>query len=133
MNIIEVNNQTNGEIDIALIKRTVNSFFKSHRLKNKEITVALVGDKTIKRLNKIYLGVNYATDVLAFPGEGNFYGEIVIDYQQIKRQAKRYNNTIKDELIFVLVHGLLHLIGYDDKTERQRKRMMKLAREFIGR
>jgi probable rRNA maturation factor len=65
-------------------------------------------------------------------GEKDFLGEIVINYSQIKKQAKKYSNTIAQELIFILVHGLLHLIGYQDHTEKGIKEMEKLTYSFIN-
>jgi len=132
MNHIEINNRTKSKINLSLVKRTVNEFLESNRLKNKSVSVVITGDKIIRRLNKIYLGNNASTDVLAFSGEKDYFGEVVIDYQQIKRQAKRYENSIQRELIFVLVHGLLHLLGYSDKTKKARNKMMKLGEMFIG-
>ena len=91
----------------------------------------MVGDKTIRKLNKIYRHKDKTTDILSFDGEDDFLGEIIINYAQIKRQAKKFNNTVKKELMFILAHGLLHLIGYDDKDEKGRLKMEKLGNEFI--
>jgi len=131
MNIIGINNRTLQKIDPVLIRRLTNTFLKSYRLDEKEVSIALVGDKTVKKLNKIYLGVNRLTDVLAFGGDKNFLGEIIIAYPQIIRQARRYKNTAKGELAFILVHGLLHLVGYDDKTKRAKQKMEKLSEKFF--
>lgn len=129
---VEINNTLKVKIEKNLLERVVKKFLESKKLNDKEVSVAIVGDKTISKLNKRYLHKNVATDVLAFTGEDNFLGEIIIDYEQTKRQAVIYNSSIKDELVFVLVHGLLHLIGYDDKTEKERREMEKLAEKFIS-
>ncbi len=128
---IEINNQTKNKIDLTELNEIIKNFLKAYKIKNKEVSLALVNDQAIKKINKAYLGRNQATDVLAFPGSSNELGEIIIDYDQIKRQAGSYHNTVGQELIFVLVHGLLHLVGYDDKTEKQRKKMERLGEEFI--
>lgn len=96
-----------------------------------ELSIAFVGDKIIRDLNKVYRGIDKTTDILTFSGEDKFLGEVIIDYAQIKRQAKKFNNSIKKELIFILVHGLLHLLGYDDKTEKGRLEMEEMGEEFI--
>ncbi|MCX6796411.1 MAG: rRNA maturation RNase YbeY [Candidatus Falkowbacteria bacterium] len=130
--MVEINNRTKNKIDIALIKSVAEKFLRDYKVKNKEVSIALVSDQTIKTLNKTYRQQDRATDVLSFAGEGNFLGEIVIDYAQIKRQAKEYGKKAEDELIFVLVHGLLHLVGYDDKTEKSRLKMVRLGEKFIA-
>lgn len=129
---VEINNQANYKIDLKLVKKVITAFGRVYKInKNKEISLAFVGDAEIKKLNFTYRGVNQATDVLSFPGEGNELGEIIIDYHQIKRQAGEFKNSAEKELIFILTHGLLHLIGHDDKTDRQRKKMIRLGEEFI--
>jgi probable rRNA maturation factor len=97
-----------------------------------EISLVLTDDQTIKKLNNIYRGKNNPTDILAFPGEGKFMGEILIDYQQIKRQAKEYGNTAYYEFIFILIHGLLHLAGMDDNTDKKKNTMIRLGEEYLN-
>lgn len=142
---IEINNQANYKIDLKLVRKVVSAFYRVYRInKNQEISLAFVSDAEMKKINNTYRGLNQATDVLSFSplnnaegnltgqaGEGNFLGELVIDYSQIKRQAANFKNSGPEELIFILVHGLLHLIGYDDKTEQGRLEMIRLGEEFI--
>lgn len=130
--LIEINNPVKAKVDLKLIKKAVSRFARAYKIgKNQEISLALVSDQEIKKLNRTYRSINRPTDVLSFPGEGNFLGEIIIDYGQIKRQARHFGHSARQELIFILVHGLLHLIGYDDKTEKQRLAMIKTGKEFL--
>jgi probable rRNA maturation factor len=128
---IEINNRTKSKLDLKLISQAINVFGRSRKISHKEISVAFVGDAEIKKLNRTYRSLNQATDVLAFAGEGDFFGEIIIDYNQIKRQAGRFGNSAKREMVFILVHGLLHLVGHDDETEKAREKMIKLGEEFV--
>ncbi len=159
--IIEINNRTKGKIDLKLVKQVVGEFSRIYPVKsrrnvgsrsefngvnqNKEISLAIVGDAAMKKLNRTYRGQNRPTDVLSFAplnntegnltgqaGDDDLLGEIIIDYAQIKRQAKELGRSIKDELIFILVHGLLHLVGYDDETEKGRREMVKMGEEFVN-
>jgi len=128
---VEINNKTKNRIDLLLVKKTGEKFLK---IKNKEkfdVSIAFISDSEMRKLNKRYRGIDKTTDVLSFSGEEKFLGEIIISYAQIKRQAKELGNKPKDELIFILVHGLLHLLGYDDKTEKGRLEMIRLGDEFI--
>jgi len=128
---IEINNTTKSKINLALVHKVVEVFLKKYQKTKSEVSIAFVGDAKIKKLNKEYRGFDKVTDILSFDGEDNFLGELVIDYNQIKRQAKKFKHSIKYELIFILIHGLLHLIGYDDETEKRRVEMEKLGEGFM--
>jgi len=158
--MIEINNTTKTKIENKLIRKVSERFLLKYKLKNRELSIAFIGDKKIRELNSLYRKKDKITDVLSFSnifpltkgepkgvlsfsnifpltkGEpkgvlDNFLGEILINPNQIKRQAKDNNNTFKQELIFILVHGLLHLVGYTDETEKKRLKMIKLGEEFI--
>jgi probable rRNA maturation factor len=131
-NMVEVNNKTKSKIDTKLIKKIVDKFLEHYELKDKEVSLAFVGDSEIRKINKRYRQKDNVTDVLSFNGEGNFLGEIIIDYAQIKRQAKELGKKVDEELVFILVHGLLHLIGYDDETEKGRVEMIRMGEKFIN-
>ncbi len=130
--LIEINNRTKSKININLVKRVVAEFAQAYKIRQKEVSLAFVGDSEIKKLNKIYRRINKPTDVLTFIGEADFLGELVIDYRQIKRQAGRFGNSAEEELVFILVHGLLHLLGHDDANEADRLKMINLGEEFIN-
>ena len=129
---IEINNKTRSRIDLALIKKVALKFSRYYKLEAKTVSIALVGDTAMRRLNKKFLKKDRPTDVLAFPDNNDYLGEIIIDYAQIKRQARNFSgNDAKKELVFILVHGLLHLLGYEDKTETGCAKMERLGKEFI--
>lgn len=128
---VEINNKTKAKIDLNLVEKIAEKFLKIFKIKNKDVSIAFIGDAAIKKINYKYRKINAPTDVLSFEGEDNFLGEILINYKQIKKQAKEYGRSARQELAFILVHGLLHLIGYDDKSEKEAKEMEKLGNEFI--
>ena len=141
---IEINNQSNFKIDSKLVGRVVRIFSRVYKIKNKELSLAFVSDAEIKKLNLKYRGLNKTTDVLSFSplnnagrnlpgqlGDDDCFGEIIIDYSQIKRQAGNFKNSAQRELSFMLVHSLLHLLGYNDKTDEDRDKMIKMGEIFI--
>lgn len=130
--MVEINNRTKSHINLFLIKKVAEKFLRAYKKIGYEVSVVFVGDKTIRRLNKMYRGEDKVTDVLAFEGENNFLGEIIIDYAQIKRQAPKFSGNTQKELIFILVHGLLHLIGLKDETAKGKKEMERAGQEFIN-
>lgn len=138
--LAEVTNKTKSRIDLSVVKKIAEKFLLIYKLKKKEVSIVFIGDQEMKRINYKYRKKNKTTDVLSFGVNGNesfvdndFFGEILINYQQIKRQAKDRKVTIKEELIFILVHGLIHLLGYDDKTAKQAQVMEDLGNKFIKR
>jgi probable rRNA maturation factor len=134
---VDLVDKTRTKNDLLFLKKIVLKFLKYFKIK-KEVSIVLIGDKKIRFLNKKYRKKDKITDVLSFREEDSgffkekdFLGEIFIDCQQIKRQAKKNKNTYKKELIFIMVHGLLHLIGYNDETEKEVKKMIDLGQKFI--
>jgi len=97
----------------------------------RDVSIVFVGDVRMQALNKAYRHKDKVTDILSFDGDRDLFGEIIIDYAQIKRQAKIFSKSVKDELVFILIHGLLHLQGYDDKTEKGRLEMEKLGEKYV--
>jgi probable rRNA maturation factor len=82
-----------------------------------ELTIALVSDARIRTLNNTYRGKDRPTDVLSFPGEGRFLGDIAIARGVAGRQARRAGHAVGTELRILALHGLLHLIGYDHERD----------------
>jgi probable rRNA maturation factor len=129
--MIEINNRTKAKLNKRKIEEAVSIFLKKNKKVKKDVSIAIIGDKKMKEFNKKYRGIDKITDILSFKGEENFLGELIINYAQIKRQAKKFSNTPDQEFIFILIHGLLHLIGFDDKTEKDREFMIKKGEDFI--
>lgn len=128
--MIEVVNKTRSDINLQLVKKVSAKFLELIR-ENRDVSIVFVGDMRIQALNKAYRRKDKVTDILSFDGDSDFFGEIIIDYAQIKRQAKIFSKNVKDELVFILIHGLLHLQGYDDKTEKGRVEMERLGYSFV--
>lgn len=98
-----------------------------------ELSIALVDDEDMQRLNNEYRGLNETTDVLSFPlGEDDF-GEIIISWSRAKEQAREFGHSLDRELGFLLVHGILHLLGYDHQKEDQREVMRGKEEEILSR
>lgn len=96
------------------------------------VSLAFVGDVTMRSLNRRYRRTQGTTDVLSFPGKGSFLGEIVIAVPQAKRQARRYGHSLAKELDVLTVHGLLHLAGHTHATTASRARMQRLERRLLA-
>jgi len=116
---IEINKLVPDKIDFEFLEKFAQKVFKLVKLNIPELSVAVVCDRRMQGLNKKYRNKNKTTDVLSFD-----YGEIVICLNQAKRQAKKIKHSIKEELEILLLHGILHLAGYDDQTQKDYNKMI---------
>jgi probable rRNA maturation factor len=98
----------------------------------KTTTIAFVSDKKMSELNNQFRGKNKTTDVLSFPFENdfdsneNFLGDIVISLEQAERQAAENNLTLENEVQQLILHGILHLLGYDHETDNGEMNLYEL-------
>lgn len=103
-----------------------------------EVSITLVTDKTIRELNQQYRGIDSATDVLAFAmQEGDFkeitpdlLGDVIISVETAQRQAEEAGHSLQQELGILLIHGLLHLAGYDHMTDEDAELMQEKEKEL---
>ena len=99
----------------------------------KNVNIVLCSDEFVRCMNRDYRGLDKVTDVLSYEWhEEDFLGEIYIARDQVKRQAPEYGNTFYAEMKRVIVHGLLHLSGYDHIKAADRKVMRARECEFLG-
>jgi len=136
---IEINNLTKAKIEAGFLEKIAEKVLSLDKLGTKiskkfsELGVVLAGDAKMKNLNKQYRKRNYTTDVLAFDYGFQFggQGEIIICLDQAKRQAKELKHSLKEELAILLIHGILHLAGYDDEMKKQRDEMIKKQNQIL--
>lgn len=102
-----------------------------------KVDLALVSNSKMKKINSAFLGRNESTDVLAFsmdektPDGIYFSGEVIINLEQAKRQARKYGVSLKEELARLITHGALHLLGFEDKTRKGQEKMEKIQEEIV--
>jgi rRNA maturation RNase YbeY len=103
-------------------------------LGRRSLSLAFVSDAVIRRLNRRFLRHDFATDVLAFPlGDGGVLGEVVVSGETARREARARGIAPEEELLRCVAHGILHLLGYDDRAPRDRARMWKRQERELGR
>ena len=128
--MIEVNNLTTVQIDEEFLGKVCQKVLESEDKKASDLSIALVGQGRIRELNKRYRGRNSVTDVLAFPNRELGLGEIVICLREIKKNAKRFSSTFEKELARVLIHGILHLLGYDHEISPEKAKEMETKQNY---
>jgi len=105
------------------------------------LSILLVNDRSIRELNRRWLARDRPTDVMAFgidraprarcAAPPHFLGDIVISLETARRQAEQYGNSFFYELCFYLCHGVLHLMGYGDRTKKEAAKMDKIQQRLL--
>jgi probable rRNA maturation factor len=105
--------------------RIIQLVFRTEKQPLDSLTVVNTTNRFIRKINKEYLRHDYATDVIAFPlGDvGRSEGEIYINLDAARTQAREYGITFTQECARLLIHGVLHLLGYNDATKKQKNKM----------
>ncbi|MCM8772033.1 MAG: rRNA maturation RNase YbeY [Candidatus Omnitrophica bacterium] len=114
--------QKKVKVNEDYIKMMVDEIKKYILPPPKKVSIYLVNNKKIKDLNRKFLNVNSYTDILAFKYSKN-YGELIISVDECKKNSQIYRNNLENEILYVIIHGLLHLKGYTDYTEKEREKM----------
>ena len=101
-----------------------------------ELCVSLVSDGDMRALNRRYRQIDTTTDVLCFPQKSevnpDLLGDIVISYQTAVRHSRRLEITVEEELRLLLVHAVLHLLGFDHKKKKEREIMREKEKEVLN-
>ena len=126
-----------------IVKKVFEECFKEEKMEESKlyITVTFTNPENIRKINKEYRNIDYATDVLSFPmfekkeleqkinkkdfEHQDILGDIIISIEKVKEQAEEYGHSFERELSYMLVHGFYHLIGYDHIEENDKKEMRK--------
>ncbi len=120
-----INLQRKIKLDTGLFRKYVGELSLSvAEAEGKWVSVAFISDDRMKQLNELFRGKNTTTDVLSFPYEADEFdpdkdnlGDVVISAEQAQRQAKENGLTLEGEIKQLILHGLLHLCGYDHETD----------------
>ena len=116
------------------MKDLIDFVFKSEKYKDVYVSVILSDREYLSKLKKKYFNLNQYTDVIAFnleEGDNLIDGEIYISIDDVYENSKLYSQSFDDEFKRVLIHGILHLIGYDDKEDKEIKKMRRLENKYL--
>jgi probable rRNA maturation factor len=109
---INIFNLQSRRFDKAMIRSLLKRVLELEGVKNVEVNLVVVDDDYIRCLNQRFRDRDRPTDVLAFPGNEDFLGEIYISWDRVVVQSKEFGVTIQEEISRLVIHGLLHLLGY---------------------
>ena len=136
--------QKKTSLNISQIKKIIKCVFKHENVSEVSLSVLFVTNQKIRALNKKYLGRNNATDVLAFDSTDEevsyktftkkvkeINGDIIISTDAAIKSARSYNTSVEYELVLYVVHGILHLLGYDDHSKKDILEIRKKEEELV--
>ena len=133
-------------ISLSEVHSLAENILKAAGASRSDLSLLLVGDRAMRRLNRCYRRKDRTTDVLAFPTRKYLarpaprasrlvpalLGDVVISLPQAERQAKRAGHTLEREVAVLIAHGLLHLMGYDhERSAREARRMSRRERAVL--
>lgn len=140
MEVLISNRQKKVKLNLRRIRSIAEEIMKFEGLSDTtELSIVFCDDDFIQKLNHEYLGQNQPTDVLSFPMEDEFdseillLGDVVISMETASRQAQKIKHSIGLEVAFLLIHGVLHLLGYDhQKSKNEFSRMRDREQTICG-
>ena len=110
----------------------------AHESETGELSIVLTGDSRLQELNREYLGIDAPTDVLSFPASetdpqtgARYIGDILISIPRARQQAEAAGHPLESEVQLLVVHGILHLLGYDHAEAEEKTRMWKAQAEIL--
>jgi probable rRNA maturation factor len=132
---VSVANPYEYPLDFQALKNAARAVLEGEGVREAKLTLAFVNNAHIHRLNKQFLDHDEPTDVLTFPytdaGAKKLEGEVVIGYEVAQENAADRGHDVGPELILYVIHGCLHLCGYDDKVPRSAAEMRNTEREYL--
>ncbi len=129
-----------GYKDYDYLEKVISYTLDNEANSNSLLNIVFIDDTEMQRLNKLYRGIDRTTDVLSFAfndnktieSEVNVLGDIYISIPKMQEQAKEYGHSEKRELSFLVVHGILHLLGYDHMQKEDEKVMFGLQDKILN-
>ncbi len=131
---LEVYNNSNKKIDKRVIHKLVNGLKKDLGFDISSLQIDFITPDQILTINKDYLGHNYSTDIITFNYSGNHKfldGELIISVNDAETNSKIYSVTFDEEVWRLVIHGILHLLNFDDKKERDRRIMKRMENKLL--
>ena len=136
--MITVESDVADQLASAKIIKRAGQAALTHQSAEGDITVVLTDDDSLQELNREYLGVDAPTDVLSFPASetdpetgARYLGDILISIPRADEQAKSANHPLESEVQLLVVHGVLHLLGYDHAEPEEKTKMWKAQIEIL--
>jgi probable rRNA maturation factor len=123
-----------SRVQTAAIRPIVQRVLQAEGYRTARISVVMTDDRLSRRINRTFLGHDRPTDVISFPLEevDVLEGELYVNLDKAARQARTYRVSRANEVARLVIHGVLHLVGYDDTTASAARRMKRREEYYVG-
>ena len=140
---VRIDDRYKTQVEPEVLRKSAEATLDQQRVDEAyDLTIVVTGDQVLRELNRRHRGLDRSTDVLAFPNETKgpfvdvpafprYLGDVIISFPQAKTQALEAGNDLSAELQLLVVHGVLHLLGYDDQTQPERTRMWRAQQAVL--
>jgi probable rRNA maturation factor len=136
----QINDPYTQSVDASLLEQAAQAVLDHQKIPTQpDLSIVITNNEDIQALNKEFMDIDAPTDVLSFPSDeldldtGNRYlGDVIISYPQAEAQSQAEGHTTAEELQLLVVHGVLHLLGYDHADEEQKKQMWSAQSEILA-
>ncbi len=141
---IQVDRTYRSQVDVHDLREVVLRALTQEGVAAAELTVVVTDAESVRRLNRTYRGVDAPTDVLSFPLREEapelpseafplpYLGDVIVALPVAERQARTYGRPLQEELRLLVVHGVLHLLGYDHSTPEEEAIMWRKQEQILG-
>lgn len=141
--VVRIDDRYKSRAEVGALREAAEATLSQQRVEETyDLTVVITGDGALRELNRRHRGLDASTDVLAFPNETKgpfvdapafprYLGDVIISLPQAEAQALEAGNDLSAELQLLVVHGVLHLLGYDDQTQPERTRMWQAQQAVL--
>ena len=122
------------EIDFRMCKKWIDNVVKKEKYVVSDISIIFCSDAYLLQINQQYLNHNYYTDIVTFDysEKGKISGDLFISIDTVESNSKKFSTNFMNELHRVIIHGILHLLGYNDKSEDETVIMRKKEDQYLS-
>ena len=129
---VDLHNKSSIEFNQESIRGLLEMVLSENKHQSADINIIITDDDSLRQMKKEYFNQDVYTDVIAFNiDEDPFEGELYISYDRIKDNAEKFNDSFEGEFKRILIHGTLHLCGFDDQTKEDKSRMTLMEEDYL--
>ena len=129
---VDLHNKSNIDLDQESIRGLLELVLSDNKHQAAEINIIITDDDSLRLMKKEYFNQDVYTDIIAFNiDEDPFEGELYISHDRVSDNAKKFDQTFEGELKRILIHGTLHLCGFDDQTKEDKLKMTSMEESYL--
>lgn len=129
---VDLHNKSNIDLDQESIRGLLELVLSDNKHQAAEINIIITDDDSLRLMKKEYFNQDVYTDIIAFNiDEDPFEGELYISHDRVSDNARKFDQTFEGELKRILIHGTLHLCGFDDQTKEDKLKMTSMEENYL--